>query len=46
MPLSPESRRMDSIGVMPAMASCENGQLKATAPARRPSRKTGLPLMP
>ena len=41
-----ESRCMVSIGVMPATASWENGQLNATAPARRPSRKTGLPLIP
>ncbi len=40
------SRCMVSIGVIPAIASCEKGQLKATAPASRPSRKTGLPLMP
>ena len=31
---------------MPAIASLANGQPKATAPTSRPSRKTGLPLMP
>jgi len=38
--------RIAAIGVMPAIASCENDQEKATAPARRPSIQTGEPLMP
>ena len=41
-PATPEAaagiRRMAPIGVMPAIASRANGQLKATAPASRPSK--------
>jgi hypothetical protein len=33
----PDSSRMASIGVIPAIASFGNGQLNATAPASRPS---------
>ena len=37
-PGSADISRIDSMGVIPATARCENGQAKATAPARRPSR--------